>query len=298
MTLAPVVLFVYNRPFHTKLVVDSLLKNHLAKDTELFIFSDGPRNEDAVPKVDEVREYIYSVEGFAKVEIVCSDVNRGLSGSIVEGVTQLVNRYGKVIVLEDDLKTSPFFLTYMNESLVMFEQEDRVACVHGYVYPLKRKVPETFFIKGADCWGWGTWKRAWDLYDPNGQKLLDELVDRKLEYEFNFKNSFPYTEMLKDQIAGRNDSWAIRWYAAAFLRGKFVLYPGKSLVQNIGNDSSGTHSETTARFDVELYESRIRIDARVVLNDPAYNAFVDYFRTFSPRKSFLSRMAKAFRDFF
>ena len=114
MTLAPVVLFVYNRPFHTKLVVDSLLKNHLAKDTELFIFSDGPRNEDAVPKVDEVREYIYSVEGFAKVEIVCSDVNRGLSGSIVEGVTQLVNRYGKVIVLEDDLKTSPFFLTYMN----------------------------------------------------------------------------------------------------------------------------------------------------------------------------------------
>lgn len=250
MSLAPIVLFVYNRPEHTQKTVEALLKNALALDSNLIIFSDGAKNNDSVGKVMEVRNYIKTITGFKSLQLVEQDNNLGLSKSIIKGVSEVVSSCGKVIVLEDDLVTSPYFLTYMNKGLKMYEEEESVISIHGYVYPINLNTADkTFFLKGADCWGWATWKRGWNIFEENGQKLLNELNSRNLAKEFNFNNSYPYTQMLSDQINSKNDSWAIRWYASAFLLDKYTLYPVKSLVKNIGLDLSGTHSGKEMNFN-------------------------------------------------
>ncbi|MGB9794813.1 glycosyltransferase [Caldisericum exile] len=252
MIVAPIVLFTYNRPRHLKQTVETLQKNLYADRSELFIFSDGPKNEKDEIKVKEVREYIKTIKGFKTIEIIERDRNWGLANNIIDGVTKIVNDYGKIIVLEDDLDTSPGFLKFINEGLELYEDEYKVASIHGYVYPLSNpeKLPETFFIRGADCWGWGTWARAWKYFEPDGKKLLEEMKKRKLTREFDFNNSYPYTKMLKDQIKGKNNSWAVRWYASAFLNDMFTLYPRKSLVMHIG--FGGTHYGSDNILDVEI----------------------------------------------
>jgi len=138
--------------------------------------------------------------------------------------------------------------------LKRYESEAQVACIHGYIYPITG-MPEQFFVRGADCWGWATWLRAWAIFEKDGQKLLNEVVKRGMETEADFNGSYGYTQMLRDQIAGKNNSWAIRWYFSAFLRNMLCLYPGKSYIQNIGNDSSGTHCKSTDSYQVELNDS-------------------------------------------
>lgn len=255
--LAPIVLFVYNRPTHTKTVIEALKNNRFARDSDLIIFSDAPKDALAVESVSEVRGYIKSITGFKSIKIRERKINHGLAKSIIDGVTEVVGKYGKVIVLEDDLITSEFFLDFMNNALNKYENDKRVISVHGYVYPVLQELPQNFFIKGADCWGWATWKRGWGLFEQDGRKLLIELVNKKLTKEFDFNNSYPYTQMLKDQIAGKNNSWAIRWYASAFVSDKLTLYPGISLVKNIGFDNSGTHCGTGGEYDTILSTSAI-----------------------------------------
>jgi hypothetical protein len=238
---------VYNRPWHTQQTIEALQKNSLATDSELFIYSDAPKNDSAIPLVKAVREYIKSIKGFKNVSIIERRTNYGLASSIIDGVTRITNEFGKVIVLEDDLVTSPHFLNYMNDGLSLYENDENVASIHGYIYPID-KLPETFFIKGADCWGWATWKRAWNIFEPDGKVLLEKLTSSGLQNEADFNGSYQYTKMLEDQIIGKNNSWAIRWYMSAFLEDMLTLYPGKSFVENIGNDGSGTHSEETKVF--------------------------------------------------
>ena len=254
--LAPIVLFVYNRPWHTQQTVEALQKNELASESELFVYSDEVKNDDSRKSVDEVRKYIDSIKGFKKVTVIKRDKNWGLANSIIDGVTKIVNEYGRIIVLEDDLVTSPYFLKFMNNALNLYKNEESVASIHGYIYPIEN-LPNSFFIKGADCWGWATWKRAWDIFEPNGQKLLNELKSRGLEKEADFNNSYGFTKMLKQQINGKNNSWAVRWYMSAFLKNMLTLYPGKSYIQNIGNDNSGTHCGVTDQFRVELSGSNV-----------------------------------------
>ncbi len=153
MLLAPITLFVYNRLSHTKQTINALKKNKLAEQSELIIFSDSFKNSDDKKKVNQVREYIRSIKGFKGVEIIERPDNFGLANSIIDGVTRVVNQYGKVIVLEDDLVTSSFFLEYMNNALLCYEDDPQVISIHGYNYPIS-DLPEIFFIKGADCWGW------------------------------------------------------------------------------------------------------------------------------------------------
>ncbi len=251
MKLSPIVVFVYNRLSHAKRTLSALQKNELSSESELFIYSDGAKSEADRLSVDEVRRYIDKIEGFKKVTVVKRKKNWGLSGSIIDGVTKIVNKYGKIIVIEDDLVTSPYFLNYMNNSLGFYEKEKAVASIHGYVYPIK-SLPNSFFIKGADCWGWATWKDRWVIFEKDGQKLLDELKLRKLERKADFNYNHDYIRMLKDQIKGKNDSWAVRWYLSALSKGMLTLYPGKSYVQNIGNDESGEHCGSTNIYDVEL----------------------------------------------
>lgn len=249
---APIVLFVYNRLNHTKRTLEALKKNKLADKSHLYIFSDGGKNTSDINKVNSVREYIQNIDGFKKIEVIEKDKNMGLAKSIINGVTEIVNLYGKIIVLEDDLETSPYFLMYMNEGLKLYKDNPKVISIHGYIYPITG-LPESFFIKGADCWGWATWRNSWKIFEPDGKKLLNELVKKNLQKEADFNNSYQYTKMLKDQINGKNNSWAVRWYMSAFLSDKLSLYPGKSYVQNIGHDIDATHCTIeTDLFDIDL----------------------------------------------
>lgn len=249
MNPAPIAIFAYSRPEHFRKTIEALKKNALAKESELFIFSDGPKDEESAKKVEEVRNLAKTISGFKNLHIIERPENFGLAKSIIAGVGEIVNKYGKVIVLEDDLVVSAHFLKYMNDALLAYENNDKIISIHGYVYPIKEILPETFFLKGADCWGWATWKRGWDLFEPDGKKLLKELERRGLVSEFDFGGVYNFSGMLKKQIAGENNSWAIRWYASAFLADKLTLYPGTTLVENIGRDGSGTHGGNSDIFN-------------------------------------------------
>jgi hypothetical protein len=281
--LAPIALFTYNRPEHTRLTLEALAKNELASDSDLIIYSDGPKNDAGAGKVQAVRNYLHTVSGFKSITINEKEKNCGLANSIINGVTEVVNKYGIIIVLEDDMVTSPYFLRYMNDALKIYQNEEKVISIHGYMYPVKAQLPETFFLHGADCWGWATWKRGWDLFEADGKKLQTELKSRKLFFAFNMNGSFPFADMLEGQIQGRNDSWAIRWHASAFLKNKLTLYPGHSLLLNTGNDQSG--SNRSAKMDTmpEISTGKITV-ARVPLcvNHKALSAIGDFLRTASP----------------
>jgi len=244
--IAPIALFVYDRLDMTIKTVDALKNNTLSHESSLFIYSDAAKDTSNFAEVEKIREYILGIVGFKEVTIIRREKNFGLAENIIDGVGSLVEKYGKVIVLEDDLITHPKFLEFMNKGLDAYEDDTNVASIHGFVYPIK-DLPETFFLKGADCWGWATWNRAWRVFERDGSLLLEELKKQKTTYEFDFGGSYPYTKMLKDQINGRNNSWAIRWYASAFLRNMVTLYPRESLVAHIGY--CGTHTRWYSRYD-------------------------------------------------
>ena len=283
--LAPIVLFVYNRPVHTRKTVEALKCNELANESKLYIYSDAAIDDSAVEKVNEVREYIKHITGFKQIYIIEREKNWGLANSIIDGVTTVVKKYGKIIVLEDDLVTSPYFLRFMNDGLTLYQDEPNVASVHGYIYPLinTENLTNTFFIKGADCWGWATWDRAWEKFEEDGNKLLIEIKKRKLVNEADFNGSFRYTLMLKDQIMGKNNSWAVRWYFSTFLRDMLTLYPVQSFVKNIGHDNSGIHCEDSVSFSNKLinnYNGIVKI--QVLENRYAKKHIELFFKSLKP----------------
>jgi glycosyltransferase involved in cell wall biosynthesis len=274
----PILLFVYNRLNHTRRTVESLLANQDISQHELIVFSDGPKTVVDSSSVNQVRDFIATITGFQSVTVHCSKINKGLSRSIIDGVTQVLKRFDSCIVIEDDLVLSPHFLSFMRDGLSKYSADSRVASIHGYVFPTDSVLPTNFFMKGTDCWGWGTWKRAWDLFEPDGSKLLEQLKKRGLMNEFDFGGSYAYSGLLKKQIEGKVDSWAIRWHASIFLENMLTLYPGKSLVHNIGNDRSGTNSGQYNIFDVSLQKSPLPVaDIEVEPSEFGYKAFVEFF---------------------
>lgn len=282
MKLAPIALFVYNRLWHTQRTIAALQKNTLASESDLIIFSDGPKDSpESRESVASLRDYLKSIAGFKSVRLIIREKNYGLGKSIVAGVSEIINEYGCIIVLEDDIVTSRYFLEYLNNGLELYENDEDVISIHSYIYPVKKTLPETYFLKGADCQGWATWKRGWNIFEPDGQKLLNELISKKLTREFDFDGSYPYTKMLKNQIAGRNSSWAIRWYAAAFLNNKFTLYPRESLIYNTGFDGSGTNCGSEDNFNKTDRVENVRVEVkRIEIKDnvEARLAVTDYFR--------------------
>lgn len=279
MNNAPITLFAYARPDHTRLTIVSLLSNAQASDHDLIVFSDAARTPNKGAAVDEVRAYLSTVSGFRSVTIHHRPHNFGLAKSIISGVTQVLTEHECVIVLEDDMVTSPHFLAYMNDALYHFADDERVISIHGHVYPVQQSLPEAFFLPGADCWGWATWRRGWRLFNPDGKALLDELKRRDLVGAFDFNGAYGFSQMLVGQIEGTNDSWAVRWYASAFLAGKLTLYPGRSLVHNIGNDDSGTHCGTDTRYDAELSATPISLNGlEVAASVLGRSTFESFFR--------------------
>jgi glycosyltransferase involved in cell wall biosynthesis len=277
--------------------VEALVNNEGAVDSNLTVFSDGPR-EGAESDVTAVRRYLRDLTGFRSVTIVEREQNRGLANSVIQGVTEVLRRHDRVIVMEDDLLTSPFFLRFMNEALDNYNDDDRVASIHGYVYPVGQPLPETFFLRGADCWGWACWRRSWRLFNPDGNHLIAELRRRRLTWEFDLDGSYGFTRMLNDQITGTNDSWAIRWHASAFLQDKLTLYPGRSLVHNVGNDLSGSHAADTRMYDVDLASAPIQVGGLPVEESRAARAaFIDFLRRGASWRSPRRLLAQLIRRF-
>lgn len=257
--------------------------NEAASLTPVTVFCDGPKNSHEAVLVKEVLRESNRPRGFHSLQVISRSENAGLSAAITEGVSLMLASHEAVIALEDDIVTSRGFLTYMNNALHRFADDERVVSVHGYSYPTA--LTEPFFLRGADCWGWGTWRRGWELFEPDGTKLLEELRRRGLTSEFDFDDSYPFTQMLEDQIAGRNDSWAVRWYASAFLAGRLTLYPGTTLVRNIGTDGSGTHGGKTLRFENCVADTAPDLSGLEVADSQrARKAFEGYFRSLKSRK--------------
>ncbi len=251
---APIAVFVYNRPDHTLQTLEALSQNPESQHTTLYIFADGPKpgsSPEKLADIEALRKVIRKKQWCGEVILRESQENKGLARSIAEGVTEVVNKHGKIIVLEDDIVTSPGFLRYMNEALDLYETADKVMHISGYLPDVKqKKLPETFFLTFMSCWGWATWASAWQAYDPNSASLYERLLrERKLE-DFNLGGAIKFSNYLKGNLTGSHNSWAINWFASIYFSKGLCLYPRQSLVQNIGFDGTGSHyNQATFRPD-------------------------------------------------
>jgi hypothetical protein len=290
--LSPIVLFVYNRPWHTLQTLESLRLNELADKSELFIYADGAKSnasEEDLEKIQETREIIAQNKWCGTVNIIESNQNKGLATSIIDGVTEVINKYGKIIVLEDDLILSKVFLKFMNRALTTFESKNEVMHVSGYLFPFKKNFDNNFFIKGGtSTWGWGTWKRAWDNFEISGKKLHEKISkSQDLINQFNYKSNYNYLKMLDDCVNGKNNSWGIRWYASVFLLNGLGFFPYKSLVENIGHDGSGMHCGESSHFsNNSLIENIEVIDIPIKENVNARHAFTKFYNSISTTSVF------------
>ena len=271
MKFAPIVLFVYKRPFETQKVLEALAANEGAAQSELIVYADGPKNDGETESCEAVRQLIRSCTGFAKVTLYAAEKNRGLAASVISGVTETLEKYDRVIVVEDDLVTSKYFLRFMNESLEKYENDDRICCIHGFSYPTKHPEVQYFLRRGADCWGWATWKRGWNIFEKDSQKLYDKIVSLKLQKTFDRNGAFPYTKMLKDQADGKIDSWAIRWYASAFLAEKYTLQSNVMLVENIGFGKDSTHCFSHKKYNIKLHDRQVVHNIQAEMENEALN---------------------------
>jgi hypothetical protein len=277
--LAPIALFVYNRPEHTRRTISYLKKNLLADESRLFIFSDGPKTEADKAKVEEIRQMAKEVTGFKSVKLITRKENLGLANSIISGVTKLVNEYDKVIVFEDDLLSSRYTLQYFNEGLNRYANEEKVMHIGAYMYDLTDKsLPETFFYRAATSWGWATWARAWKEFEPDIDKLLKQFDKQKIHW-FSIESSMNFWKQMQQFKAGKNNSWAIRWYASIFLNNGLTLNPSRSFIHNIGHDGSGVHSNNENTYQVQIAQKPVTTYPTEIQEDPkAYQAVKQFLK--------------------
>ncbi len=253
MSCAPVAVFAYRRPDHLRATLESLVACELFDATPLHVFCDGPRDASEVEMVEATRSVARELLG-DRAEYHCAEHNQGLSTSIIGGVGNLLERYGRVIVVEDDLVLHEAFLSFMNEALRRYEGAENVYQVSGYLFDIERSAANrsAFFLPLTVSWGWATWQRAWNRFDAAAGGWQSLASDPDLRRRFNLGGAYDYATMLERQMQGRRDSWAIRWYWSVFRQDGLVLFPPVSFVSNIGFDGSGTHGRgRLSRFSVE-----------------------------------------------
>lgn len=283
MNLAPICLFVYNRLHETKQTVEALQKNYLAKESELFIFSDGAKTECEIESVQSVRSFIKEIKGFKSVKIYVSDKNKGLATSIIEGVSQVLESYNSIIVLEDDLVTTPNFLDFMNQALDFYNSYDRVISISGFTLPIDFKNEPTcdiYFSYRASSWGWATWKDRWFDIDWEVTDYTDFSLSRKLQRGFN-RGGDDMCRMLKKQMNNDIDSWAIRFCYHQFKHDKLTVMPRVSKVRNIGLNDRATNTkfrsrEYSAILDIGA-ESQFYFSNSINVNDKINKQFRFYY---------------------
>ncbi len=300
--LAPIVIFSYDRPSHLKKTLMALSGNDLANESSLFIFCDGAK-EDALPetiaRIDENRRIAHSAKGFKELLVIERDHNYGLADNIIGAVTEIVNKYGRIITLEDDIITSHGFLRYMNDALDLYEKDSKVMHVSGYMYPHKKKLPETFFYEVPyPGGGWATWKRAWDYFSNDIDELYSYWSPRWKEF-----NKFGGDYLQKQLEANKNGSmytWFIKWHSILLRMGGLTLYPGTSLTNNIGFDSSGTNCGTMNKFDIpfpaeHIEVKRIRIKENKKAARIIYHFYSGHWYSKRYRQMWLSKIVSLFR---
>lgn len=273
--LAPIILFVYNRPQHTQQTIEALQKNDLAAQSDLIIYSDAPQNEQAKLQVQAVRDYIKTVDGFKSVKIIERDKNWGLAANIIDGVTDVVNQYGKIIVMEDDIVTSSAYLSFMNQALNFYKKENKVWHISGWNYPIDANgLDDTFFWRAMNCWGWATWADRWAHFQKNPQALINNWSTQQ-KHHFDLDGSGVFWHQVTANAEGKMNTWAIFWYATLYENGGLCLNPSQSFVENIGHDGSGVHcsdsktlittkpalcNKTELKFPGEVTESSLAIE--------------------------------------
>jgi hypothetical protein len=265
-TFAPIAFFAFNRPAHTARTLTALAKNAEAINTDLHIFVDGPRDDNERTLVAEVLRVASAARGFRNVEIHPSTSNRGLYLSITGGVTQLMVNASRVIVIEDDILVSSSFLKYMNNALEYYADDPRIGSIHGYAPPIE-DLPDFFFLRGGDCWGWATWTDRWALFNSDAHHILKALVRRGELQEFSTSQGIQNLRHLIRRSRNRNQSWAAHWNASLFLESRLTLHPGTSFVQNIGNDGTGTHSKISKQYATSVRRDFVSIPPTPVQHD-------------------------------
>lgn len=276
--LAPIVIFVYNRLDHTKQTIEALARNDLANASEVFIYSDAAKTDQGAEKVEAVRQYVDSIipdSLFKSVTIIKAESNRGLADSVINGVSEIINRFGKVIVVEDDLVTTPDFLSYMNRALDFYRDDPKIWSISGYSF--KMKIPKSykhdvFLSYRASSWGYATWANRWNTVDWELTEYQQFSKDRKMQHVLN-RGGRDLSLMVHDQMEGRIDSWAIRWCYEQAKQDKYTVYPIYSLVRNLGLDGSGTHgkqddrnrwSSTIKNTDTDIVLENLEINRAIV----------------------------------
>lgn len=260
--LAPIVLFAYRRPVHFRRCLDSLQKNLLANQSKLFVFVDAPQKNASAEDVAanaEVKKIIPEKQWCREVELIAHKEHQGLTKNVTQGIEQVLKEFDRVIVLEDDLVLSPGFLTYMNEALERYANEEKVMHINGYMNPLHLNLPDTFFFNVASSWGWSTWRRAWQCLNTDLYGIIEELQSRNLVSHFDLNNSGVFYPQLEANLQGKLQNWAIYWYASVYLKGGYCLTPGKSLVQNTGFDGTGEHCNQTKMFLIPELAKKIEV---------------------------------------
>lgn len=244
---SPVLLFVYNRPDHTKRILKQILAQPEAEQTPIYIYSDGAKSSADIANVEAVRAICRNYEGITIVE---QPTNVGLAQNVIEGVSALLRKYDRVIVLEDDLYLSPYFLRWMNDALERYAESEDIAHLHAGTFYTHPDLQHNHPLRYVGSWGWATWRDRWEQYwEPDGTKLLLELEARAEEQRyFDYLGFMKFTRMLRQQTEGKNNSWAVRWHASLFLRGKLSINSNPPLAANGGFDGSGTHSGGGGRY--------------------------------------------------
>jgi hypothetical protein len=296
--LAPIVLFVYNRLSHTKKTIESLQKNKLAIDSNLFIYSDHAKNKDSEQKVQKVRDYIGGVNGFKSVTIICREKNLGLADSIIDGVTSVVNRYGKIIVLEDDIVTSPFFLKFMNDALDFYQENNTVWHISGWNYPINQdKIEDVFLWRLMNCWGWATWKKEWSFFEKDPYFLIKNFKKTDI-HKFNLDGAENFWNQVLQNKKGEINSWAVFWYATIYINKGLCLNPSKTFSLNIGHDGSGVHCDSNSYFDDSLsLEDEVNLNCENIENEIALKRIQDFYKN-NKKNIFIRAVNKAFRFVF
>ncbi len=252
MNYAPITLFCFNRISHLKKVIASLKKNPESKYSDLIIFSDGPKTSLDNENVSAVRTFIKSITGFKSLKIFESSHNKGLAKSIIDGVYEVVNQYGHIIVLEDDIVVSPYFLDYMNKALDMYEKDERIMHINGWLPAFSPLTSSSFFSSVMSCWGWATWKNSWQFFKRDSEYFIKTL-SKKQRFTLNINNSSDsFKDIVRNQ-SGEISTWAVFWHASILVKKGLCLSPSMSLTNNIGTDGSGNNfSFSTSKYNTPL----------------------------------------------
>ena len=278
MNFAPIILFTYNRPRHTEKVLNALKSNILADQSLLYIFCDGPKQKapiHAQEQIEAVRSIVKTKQWCKEVVIIERDDNLGIGNSVIRGVTEVIEKHGKVIVLEDDIITGKYFLKFMNEGLDIYQNEIKVFGISGFKFPTKDEISQnTYFLPISSSWSYATWSDRWRKINFQSEELLNKVIEMELEEKMNF-GDYPYFKMLEDHVHSKIDTWDIQFYTTMFLEKSMFLYPRISLIKNIGFDYSGVHCADDSFFSlVEAANIEIHLKKqKICLNESIVSLF-------------------------